>query len=216
MSLKEKLKVSPIPRHRADELCRSYHYSGKPYVKSQVHLGVYWDGELEGAMCFGCPIDRRKVLPLVEGTGWEEMCELNRMAFSDNLPRNSESRALSVAFRLFRKYAPQVKWILSYADGAQSGSGAIYRATGWILTQIKENSSLYRRKDGSVVSDIGIRTSATLREEIGGGGVEAFRDAGLQRIVGRQYRYIKPLTKGLILNCAVLPYDRARPMEATR
>ena len=47
----------------------------------------------------------------MEDTGWNEFLELNRMAFDSVLPRNSESRAISMSIRLLKKYAPQVKWI---------------------------------------------------------------------------------------------------------
>ena len=36
-------------------------------------------------------------MPLVAGTGWNEYLELNRMAFDNVLPRNSESRAIALS-----------------------------------------------------------------------------------------------------------------------
>jgi len=207
MSVKDDLYIYPIDREAADRLVSAYHYSGRPYTKSQLHLGAYWQGDLEGVMSFGPPIDRRKVLHFVEGTEWHQMCELNRMAFSPDLPKNSESRALAVAARLFREYAPWIRWILSFADGAQCGDGAIYRAAGWTLTGIKETSSLYRTPNGDVVSDVGMRTSDALREELGVDGTthRAFVDAGLEPLDGYQYRYIKLLDPDAEL--AVDPID---------
>lgn len=160
-------------------------------------------------MSFGPPIDRRNVLHLVEGTEWHEMCELNRMAFRDRLPRNSESRSLAVAAKLFKEHAPWVKWILSFADGTQCGDGTIYRAAGWTLTGIKENSSLYRSPGGEVVSDVGLRTSESKRRELGVEGTThtAFVEAGLRQLQGHQYRYIKALKPGLDFACPVLDYD---------
>lgn len=111
-------------------------------------------------MSFGSPMDKRKVLPLVEGTKWNGMLELNRMAFSDVLPRNSESRAMSVAFKIIRKHYPHIEWILSFSDGAQCGDGTIYRASGFVLTQIKENSSLYQTPSGVPIARM-TRDSAT-------------------------------------------------------
>jgi hypothetical protein len=108
--------------------------SGKVVNNSQISIGVFIGGALEGAMQFGPPLDKRKLLGLVEGTPWNGMLELNRMAFSDALPRNSESRAMAVAFRMLRKHRPDIKWILSFSDGTQSGDGAIYRASGFVLT----------------------------------------------------------------------------------
>lgn len=54
-------------------------------------------------MQFGPPMNKKAVLGLVEGTGWSEMIELNRMAFSEFLPKNSESRALGYAIKLIKK-----------------------------------------------------------------------------------------------------------------
>lgn len=66
--------------------------------------------------------------------------------------KNSESRALGVAFRLIKKNYPHIKWILSFSDGAQCGDGTIYRASGFVLTGIKENKSIMEFPNGSRVS----------------------------------------------------------------
>ena len=71
---------------------------------------------------------------------WNDMLELNRMAFDEVLPKNSESRAIAVSIKLIRKYAPNIKWILSFADGMQCGDGTIYRASGFKLTGFSEGS----------------------------------------------------------------------------
>lgn len=94
-------------------------------------------------MQFGPSLDKSKIMGLVTGTGWNEFLELNRLAFSDALPRNSESRALGIAFRLIRKHYPHVQWIVSFADGAQCGDGTIYRASGFALTGIKKNNTIW-------------------------------------------------------------------------
>lgn len=136
--------VKPIDRKLADETIKRYHYSHKVVNNSQFHVGVYLAGKLEGAMQFGPPLDKRKVIGLVAGTDWNEFIELNRMAFSDRLPRNSESRALAITFRMIRKHAPHLKWILSFADGTLCGDGTIYRAAGFVLTGIKKNNQIWQ------------------------------------------------------------------------
>ena len=134
------------------------HYSGKVTKNSQVHLGVFLDGRLEGVMQFGPSLDKRRMLGLVRDTGWNGFIELNRLAFSENLPRNSESRALSIAFRMFRKSYPHIEWIVSFADGTQCGDGTIYRASGFVLTSIKKNSTIWGAPSGEVFTDLGVRT----------------------------------------------------------
>lgn len=105
-------------------------------------------------MSFGRPMDKRAVLPLVRGTKWNSMLELNRMAFTDRLPRNSESRALGIAMRMLRKHRPDIQWVLSFADATQCGDGTIYRAAGFVLTGIKPNSGTIRLPSGEVVNKL--------------------------------------------------------------
>lgn len=136
------IDVRVIPSSLANPFVKRVHYSGKVVNNSTLHFGVFLDGAMHGVMSFGAPTDKRKVLGLVEGTPWNGMLELNRMAFDDYLPRNSESRAISIAIKLIKKNAPHVKWILSFADGCQCGDGTIYRASNFILTQIKPNNTL--------------------------------------------------------------------------
>lgn len=101
-------------------------------------------------------------------TPWNGFLELNRMAFSDRLPRNSESRALAISFRMIRKQYPHIDWIISFADGTQSGDGTIYRASGFVLTGIRKNTTIWVSPDGSeVITDIAVKAgSATSRKEI--------------------------------------------------
>lgn len=126
--------VKPILSKDANRLVRRVHYSGKVVNNSTLHFGVFLNGKLEGAMSFGNSMDKRKTMGLVEGTAWNNFIELNRMAFSDVLPRNSESRALGVALRMIKKHYPHIEWVISFADGTQCGDGTIYRASGFFLT----------------------------------------------------------------------------------
>ena len=144
--------LRPIPAAQANELVKRVHYSGKVVQNSQIHIGVFYDGRLEGAMQFGPSLDKRKIQGLVSGTAWHEFIELNRMAFSEALPRNSESRAIAIAMRLLKQYAPQIKWVISFADGTQCGDGTIYRASGFVLTDIRVNTEIFNMPDGAVVN----------------------------------------------------------------
>jgi hypothetical protein len=141
MSAKDIL-VRPLDAKTANKFVQENHYSGKVVPNSQLHLGVYYFGKLEGVMQFGPSIVKKGIAPLVADTKWNGFIELNRMAFSDVLPKNSESRAIGVAMRYLRKYAPHIEWVVSFADGTQCGDGAIYRASGFVLTQIKKNATL--------------------------------------------------------------------------
>ena len=56
-----------------------------------------------GVVTFGPPIAKKKMMTLIAGTRMHEFLEINRMAFSDILPKNSESRVLSVCLKIIKK-----------------------------------------------------------------------------------------------------------------
>jgi hypothetical protein len=147
--------VKPIKAAVANAKCKELHYSGKVVPNSQLHFGVFLDGKLEGVMQFGPSINKKGTINLVSGTKFNEFIELNRMAFSDALPRFSESRAIGVTMRLIKKHYPQIKWVISFSDGTQCGDGAIYRASGFDLVEIRESDALRKNpKTGEVIHTI--------------------------------------------------------------
>ena len=147
----KRIELRPIQSRLANTMVRQLHYSGTIVKNSQLHIGVFLVDELLGVMSYGPPMDRRKLLGLVPGTAWSGLVELNRMAFDDRLPRNSESRALAIAARLIRRDSPHVEVVVSFADAAQCGTGTIYRAAGFVLTGITESRNLARLPDGRTV-----------------------------------------------------------------
>lgn len=205
MGAAKEIRVAPISAQDARRIVSSIHYSHKTVSNSQIHLGVFLDGKCGGAMQFGPSLDKRKLQGLVSGTGWNEFIELNRMAFADWLPRNSESRAIGYAMRWIRKQYPHIKWVVSFADGTQCGDGTIYRASGFVLTGIKINTSIWGNATGGTLTDIGVRTSPRLGAAIlsrtttakgkhilnsGASSMSAFKEAGWKPKQGFQLRYL--------------------------
>ena len=129
------IRVEPISATDARRVVRCLHYSGKVDTRSQLHFGVFLDGKCGGAMQLGPPIDKRRVIGTVRGTRWDGLLDLHRLALAEWMPRNSESRVISVAMRIISRAYPQVDWVQSYADATQSGDGGIYRAAGFHLSR---------------------------------------------------------------------------------
>ncbi|MGF6425920.1 hypothetical protein [Bradyrhizobium elkanii] len=117
MGQAKQIRVAPIAKKDADALIIRMHYSHKTVNNAFLALGVFIGGRLEGALTFGPSMDKGNILGLVRDTKWNGFLELNRLAFSEALPRNSESRALSIALRMIRKRYPHVEWVISFADG---------------------------------------------------------------------------------------------------
>jgi len=191
--------IKVIPSKVANAFVKKNHYSGKVVNNSVLHFGCFLDGQLGGVLQYGNPIDKRNVLGLVKTTNkgynekWNEMLELNRMAFSDILPKNSESRSISVTIKLIKKNAPHVKWVLSFADGTQCGDGTIYRASGFKLTAINKNSTIYRLANGGTIAKHGT-SKANFN--------------GAKKLKGFQLRYIYLIDKSCELTCPILPFSK--------
>jgi len=221
------LMLRPITAAEGNTLIKRVHYSGKVARKSQLHIGAFWHGRLEGALQFGPSLDKSKLRGLVTGTPWNGFLELNRMAFTEALPPNSESRAIAIAMRLLRKHAPHVQWVVSFADGTQCGDGTIYRASGFVLTGINASRNLVRLPDGTVIHKMTLESGPTRpRPELNGrsyygvtGGKYDLRTyaeaAGGTITAGYQFRYlyfIDPTARNR-LTVPTIPFH-AIPLEA--
>ena len=118
--------VQEIHRHLADKIIKENHYSHSVAFGTQVSLGVYEDGELLGVLQLGKGVYPIKTILHVEGTQMHEYMELNRMWLDDKLPHNSESKAIGLMFKWMKKNRPEVKWLISFADGIEGNCGTIY------------------------------------------------------------------------------------------
>ena len=162
MGRAKEIEVKVIPSKVAVPFVKKHHYSGKVVQNSNLHFGAFLDGKLHGVMSFGPSMDKAKIQQLVSGTGWNEFIELNRMAFDDYLPRNAESYCISRAIKLIKKNAPQIKWIISFADGCQCGDGTIYRASNSVLTGVKPNKTILEFPTGDRIAAMTLESHFTL------------------------------------------------------
>jgi hypothetical protein len=216
MTSAKDIRVAPIGSADARAFVRAHHYSGKVTANSQLHLGAFIGARLVGVAQFGPPMDRSKLIGLVSETPWNGMMELNRLALIDDTPRNTESRFLSVCFRLIHQNAPHVQWIVSFADATQCGDGTIYRAAGFVLTAIKPNKQILRMPDGTLIArktlDDANHTGADGRF-----GSAIAREAGAVPLAGFQLRYLYFLdqTARARLTVPVLPFTKIAEMGAS-
>lgn len=218
------LIVKPISAADGNRLIRILHYSGKVVPNSQIHLGVFLNGKCGGVLQLGPSLDKSKIIGLVKNTKWNEFIELNRMAFADWLPRNSESRAIGFTLRWLKKNYPFLKWVISFADATQCGDGAIYRASGFVLTGINASKNLALLPDGSVIHKMTLESNPiSTRRELNGksyyditGGKYDFakyiEKVGGNRLVGYQLRYIYFLDKSYKdkLTVPIIPFDEIK------
>jgi hypothetical protein len=224
MSEVKNIQINKIDSKSANEFVKRHHYSGKVVNNSQLHFGAFLNGQLHGVLSFGPSLDKRKIQSLVEDTGWNQFVELNRMAFDDTLPKNSESRCIAIALRLIKKHAPHVKWVVSFADGTQCGDGTIYRATGFFLTGITKGSmielppDLARINGGKYAHRMTLQSKSNVMYKVmqsrlnlnGGYKTMAWyaEKLGTKVLEGYQLRYIYFLDKSYIpkIKVPIIPY----------
>ena len=182
MGRAREIEIKIIPSKIGNDFIKKHHYSGKVVNNSVLHFGCFLDGRLHGVLQYGNSLDKRKMMALVSDTGWNEFLELNRMAFDDYLPRNSESYCIAKTLRMIKKQAPHIKWVVSFADGCSCGDGTIYRASNFVLTGIRENFNLCQLPSGEKVHKMSLESNPTCkRKELGGG--------KLLRHHGRTFRF---------------------------
>ena len=224
MGRAKEIIVKVIPANIANEFVKKHHYSGTVSNTSTLHFGCFLDEKLHGVMSFGSPMDKSKVLPLVQPCLWNEMLELNRMAFDDYLPKYSESRCIAIAVKLIKKNAPHIKWILSFSDAVQCGDGTIYRASGFVLTGIKKSTQIIETPKGERVTRMTLtqvgnkKRERIMRElgikETGSSSINLFLNAGCKNIDGFQNRYILLIDKSCKITVPILPFSKIDEMGA--
>jgi hypothetical protein len=198
MSRVKDIKIKVIPSKLANDFVKKHHYSKKVVPNSNLHFGAFLDNKLHGVMSYGPSINKKGTINLVQNTGWNEFIELNRMAFDDFLPKNSESRCIAISIKLIKKNAPHIKWIISFADGTQCGDGTIYRASGFKLVGITENTAL--RINPATGESVHIIQAHHLKIS------SEFRK--WKPISGKQLKYVYLIDKNCKLNLPEIPFSK--------
>ena len=197
MGRAKEIIVKVIPPKIANNFVKQNHYSKKVVPNSSLHFGCFLDKKLHGVMQYGSSINKKGTINLVANTGWNEFIELNRMAFDDYLPKNSESRCIAISIKLIKKNASHIKWIISFADGTQCGDGTIYRASGFKLVSIVNNTALrIDPKTGEsmhVIQAHHLKISKEFRKW------EVFK--------GKQLKYVYLIDKSCKINTEILSFD---------
>ena len=108
-----------------------------------------------------------------------------------------------------------IQWVVSFADGCQCGDGTIYRASGFALTNIVSNKTMWKLPSGEVIADLVTRqawndsTRARLGFKVGESWKSYSSRIGAERLIGFQLRYIYFLdpTARERLTVPILPFS---------
>ena len=134
------------------------------------------------------------------------------MWMSDVAPRNSESEAIGQIFKWFKKNRPHIKWLISFADGANNKVGTIYQATNWTYTGYSVQGGVWVTKDGARHTQVSMMSKHnTTKRDV----LEGIYGTPLYRVRGGQFRYIYFLDKKWKkrLTTPPLPYPKLTELK---
>jgi hypothetical protein len=200
----QSIRVQPISFKVAKKIIVKNHYLHSLPGGTMFCFGAFLEGRLLGAITFGSgPANAFK---MVTGVPQQECLTLTRLWLSDELPKNSESRIISISIRAIKKNT-KVKFLLSYSDPSQGHLGGIYQATGWLYTGLSEAMPMFDLGDGRT------RHSRSLSHAFGSQSLKHFQSCGINVKVieqPRKHRYIYFLDKSYQdrLTVQVKPYPK--------
>ena len=175
-----------------DKIISDNHYSKKVTSNRWKSFAVYYNGKLEGGMQIGYGIRPEQKEHIMEGATSENIKEFDRMWLSDKMPKNSESRCIGWLIKYLRKNYPELKALISYADGLRNKTGVIYQASNFIYLGYVDGEFYYIPSKDEWVHPVsmyhrhGTRAIKTLKD--------IYPD--VQHIRGKQHRYIYFIDRG--------------------
>lgn len=146
----EKVIVRKIDKAIAEEMIVKYHYSHK-WSLCQIAYGIFYitdkqckffnavEEKLIGCIVFGQPVGRSAAESISKLINVYEVFELTRLFIHDGYGKNIESYSIAKSLELVKRDFPNIKAIISYADGEQGHKGTIYQACNF---HYQGNSSL--------------------------------------------------------------------------
>jgi len=162
-----------------------HHYAVISPPITKVTFGLFHDGKLVGVALWGYgtrPLHTiKKLFPSLDV---ENYLELNRLCVLDDMPRNTESRFISMMTEYVKKRLPLVKLLYSWADGLRGKPGYVYQASNWLYGGFIW-SQFYMTNDGEVVHPRFLVTRYGTRKK------SVTEGLGLTKIHGYQFRYCK-------------------------
>lgn len=185
--------IKPIPTDVAYQAISKWHYSRVMPKITHVCYGAFTDGALVGAITFGWGVrPLHTIKKLFPGLESKDYWEIGKMAFTDALPRNTESNFLSRVIKHIKKTFPEKKLIYTWADGMLGKPGYVYQASnflygGYIWTDCyfdKDGERIHPRQSAAILNKFkdNKRKARPSHEQL--------VELGIEHYYGKQFRYV--------------------------
>lgn len=137
MQTKTKLKIDFATHVAAKFACERWHYSRRlpSTLQKRFAVGVWEESIFKGVVVFGHGANPAIGAPY--GLSIYQVCELTRVALSPD-HKSEVSKVIRFALKFLKKYNPQLRLVVSYADTGQGHHGGIYQAGNWIYVGLSK------------------------------------------------------------------------------
>jgi hypothetical protein len=102
--------------------------------KHSICFGARYNGELFAVAIWSSPVAANRM------KNSDQILELRRFAISQNCPKNTGSRMLSIMKQMIFKHLKDISMLISYQD-TQVHHGTIYKSSGWELVNVSKGTS---------------------------------------------------------------------------
>lgn len=219
--MKYNFSVEPIDKTEAIDFIQARHYSKVMPRLTKHFLGVY-DGEnLAGVITLGWgtqPLQTiRKLFPSLIT---QDYYEIGKMCMDESYPANSETQMLSEVFKWIQRNCPDKKFLYTWADGIVGKAGYVYQAFnfwygGFIWTDIyvgADGEKIHPRSSKALLQE---NARMLGREKLFWLTPDFLKMKGIQRIKGKQFRYILPLAKSYrkLLRESTVQWNKEYPKD---
>lgn len=124
------LKIEKINNSFAKSFMERHHYT-HTCPKCTIAYGISYKTKLQCVIVYGQPSGKYLASSIWNGGNEKECLELLRLFSFDECPKNIESASISMSIKQLKQDIPQVKVLVSYADGGAGHIGYIYQASSW-------------------------------------------------------------------------------------
>lgn len=184
--------IMPVSVDIAYQAISQWHYSRvMPKITHECY-GGFIDNVLSGIITFGYgvrPIHTiQKLFPsLTSADYWE----IGKMAFLDDLPKNTESNFIARVLKIIKRQFPERKIIYTWADGMLGKPGYVYQASnflygGYIWTDCyfdNDGERIHPRQSAAMLSKFKDNTRKARPSH------HQLEQLGIKHYYGKQFRY---------------------------
>ena len=139
------MTIKLIKAKEAREYIATFHYSQSLPDSTKFIYAGYYNDKLAGIICYGMGAGKSQYKAILSDIQQGEYLELTRLWSHDNMPKNTESKLISMSLKALPS---QYRLVISFADPSQGHLGIIYQATNFYYCGMTSGGKCLITEDG--------------------------------------------------------------------